>query len=47
MPELFSGYRHFILTFHDSTLEFIAESFSVSLHQGAILPALMEAVGSR
>lgn len=47
MPELFSAYRHFIWTFHDSTLEFIAESFSVSLHQGAVLPALMEAVGSR
>jgi hypothetical protein len=47
MPELFSVYRHFILTFHDSTFEFIAESFSVSLHQGAVLPALMEAVGSR
>jgi hypothetical protein len=43
-PELFSGYRHFILTFHDSTLEFIARSFSVSLHQGAVLPVLMEAV---
>lgn len=46
-PELFSDYRHFILTFHDSTLEFIARSFSVSLHEGAVLPALMEAVGSR
>lgn len=46
-PELFSAYRHFILTFHDSTLEFIARSFSVSLHQGAVLPALMEAIGSR
>ncbi len=45
-PELFSGYRHFILTFHDSTLEFIARSFSVSLHQGAVLPALMAAVAS-
>ena len=47
MPELFSGYRHFILTFHDSTLEFIARSFSTSLHQGAVLPALMEAIASR
>ena len=46
-PELFSGYRHFILTFQDSTLEFIARSFSVSLRQGAVLPTLMEAVGSR
>ena len=47
MPELFSGYRHFILTFHDSTLEFIARSFSVSLQQGAVLPTLMRAIGSR
>lgn len=46
-PELFSAYRHFILTFHDLTLEFIARSFSVSLHQGAVLPTLMEAAGSR
>ncbi len=44
-PELFSDYRHFILTFHDSTLEFIAESFSISLHEGAVLPVLMETVG--
>ncbi|WP_192355683.1 hypothetical protein [Mesorhizobium mediterraneum] len=46
-PELFSEYRHFILTFHDSTLEFIAESFSCSFHVGAILTTLMEAVGHR
>ncbi|TIP14599.1 hypothetical protein [Mesorhizobium sp.] len=46
-PELFSDYRHLILTFHDSTLEFIAESFSSSLHEGAVLPTLMEAVGHR
>ena len=46
-PELFSDYRHFILTFHDSTLEFIAESFSTSLHKGAVLTVLMEAVGHR
>ncbi|TRD00819.1 hypothetical protein FJV76_19555 [Mesorhizobium sp. WSM4303] len=46
-PELFSGYRHMILTFHDSTLEFIAEGFSVSLHQGAVLATLLEAVGRR
>lgn len=46
-PELFSDYRHFILTFHDSTLEFIAEGFSTSLHKGTVLTALMEAVGQR
>jgi len=42
---MFSDYRHFILTFHDSTLEFIAESFSASLHEGAVLSVLMEAAG--
>ncbi|BAV46161.1 hypothetical protein MesoLj113a_37470 [Mesorhizobium sp. 113-1-2] len=46
-PELFSNYRHFIVAFHDSTLEFIAESFSTSLHKGAVLTVLMEAVGQR
>ncbi|MCV3209008.1 hypothetical protein OHD62_24970 [Mesorhizobium sp. YC-39] len=44
-PELFSGYRHFILTFQDSTLEFIAKSFSTSVREGAVLSALMESVG--
>ncbi|RNJ47564.1 hypothetical protein B5V01_05620 [Mesorhizobium erdmanii] len=43
--ELFSDYRHFILTFHDSTLEFIAKSFSTSPREGAVLTALMEAAG--
>lgn len=46
-PDLFSAYRHFILTFHDSTLEFIAESFSASLHEGAVLTVLMETAGHR
>ncbi|WP_322414846.1 hypothetical protein [Mesorhizobium huakuii] len=44
-PELYSDYRHFILTFHDSTLELIAKSFSTSLRKGAVLTALMEAAG--
>jgi len=44
MPELFSDYRHVILTFHDSTIEFIARDFSVSLREGSVLAALMEAV---
>lgn len=44
-PALFSDYRHLILTFHDSTLEFIARSFSINLHQGTVLTALMESVG--
>ncbi|AZO74703.1 MAG: hypothetical protein E5V92_12115 [Mesorhizobium sp.] len=45
-PELFSGYRHFILTFHDSTVEFIARDFSVSVRQGAVLAALVQAIGN-
>ncbi|RVD61468.1 hypothetical protein EN828_15680 [Mesorhizobium sp. M2D.F.Ca.ET.185.01.1.1] len=44
VPELFSGRRHFILTFHDSTLEFIARDFQVGLRKGAVLKALLEAV---
>ncbi|MDX8435070.1 hypothetical protein RFN25_16730 [Mesorhizobium abyssinicae] len=43
MPELFSDYRHFILTFHDSTIEFVAQKFLISLCKGAVLSALMEA----
>ncbi|MER9966893.1 hypothetical protein [Mesorhizobium sp. M0060] len=46
-PELFSGYRHFIFTFHDSTLEFVAESFSMSRRDGSVLTSLMEAVSPR
>ncbi|MGX8013214.1 hypothetical protein ACVDG8_031690 [Mesorhizobium sp. ORM8.1] len=45
MPELFSGRRHFILTFHDSTLEFIARDFRTSLRKGAVVKVLIEAVG--
>ncbi|SDA86148.1 hypothetical protein [Mesorhizobium qingshengii] len=46
MPELFSGRRHFILTFHDSTLEFIARDFQVGLRKGAMLKVLIEAVNN-
>jgi hypothetical protein len=44
MPELFSGRRHFILTFHDSTLEFVAQDFRVDLRKGTVLTALIDAV---
>jgi hypothetical protein len=44
MPELFSDRRHFILTFHDSTLEFVARDFRVDLRKGAVLTALIDAV---
>jgi hypothetical protein len=42
-PEHFAGYRHIILTFHDSTLEFIAESFAFHLVPGPIRAAVLSA----
>jgi hypothetical protein len=41
---LFYGHRHFILTFHDATLEFIARDFQVGLRKGAVLKAMIEAM---
>jgi hypothetical protein len=32
-PARFAVYRHFIITFHDTTFECIAEGFSVSMHK--------------
>ena len=29
----FAAYRHFIITFHDTTLECIAEGFAISMHK--------------
>jgi hypothetical protein len=43
-PERFAGYRHIILTFHDSTLEFIAKSFGVRQVEGSIRAALLGAL---
>jgi hypothetical protein len=40
-PEQFAGYRHIILTFHDSTVEFIAKSFEVQLVAGPIRAAVL------
>jgi hypothetical protein len=31
-PGLYSGYRHFVWTFHDSTFECVASDFSVRIH---------------
>lgn len=42
-PELFEGLRHFIFTFHDSTLEFVAEMLSVELKHGPIRSLLIDA----
>ena len=35
-PERFELYKHFILSFHDSTFECVAKSFSVSLCRGSV-----------
>jgi len=40
-PESFRRYRHFILAFHDTTFECVAESFDVQLHRGTPLSALI------
>lgn len=41
--EHFADYRHIILTFHDSTLEFIANGFAVQLVHGPIRAAILSA----
>lgn len=43
-PELYADYRHFILTFHDSTVEFIAKKFAVRQFQGSIRGAILDAL---
>jgi len=35
-PELFKTYRHFILTFHDTTFECVAKSYSCEVHTGSL-----------
>lgn len=35
-PERFSEFKHFVLSFHDTTFECLAKSFSVSLHRGSV-----------
>jgi len=35
-PERFARYKHFILPFHDSTFECLAESFAVALYRGSV-----------
>lgn len=42
--EYFAPYKHFIFSFHDTTLECIAESFSVSLARGSTWPVLRAAL---
>ena len=43
-PEHFSRYRHIILTFHDSALEFIASRFAVQTVRGSIRAAVLDAL---
>lgn len=43
-PQRYDQRRHFILTFHDSTFECIAEDHVVSIHQGSISVVLPEMV---
>jgi hypothetical protein len=43
-PEHFSRYRHIILTFHDSTLEFIATRFAVQTVRGSIRTVVLNAL---
>ena len=39
-PERFRKYRHFVLSFHDTTFECIAESFSLVVCRGTVEAAL-------
>lgn len=42
--EAFAPYKHFVFSFHDSTLKCIAESFPVSLARGSTWPVLLSAL---
>jgi hypothetical protein len=42
VPERFKKYRHFILSFHDSTFECIAESVTLSNFRGSVEAALRQ-----
>ena len=41
--EQFSGLRHFIFAFHDTTFECVAHDFSVSHHVGSVAAVLRDA----
>ena len=36
-PELFSSYRHFVLSFHDTTFECVAKDYSVDVSKGSVV----------
>jgi len=49
-PEAFSGYRHFVFTFHDSTFECIARDISFHTHPAPLhsaLPRMLMLLGGR
>lgn len=41
VPGIFSKYRHFIVTFHDNTLEFLAEELEFHLTTGSPADAVL------
>jgi hypothetical protein len=41
--ERFSGFKHYIFSFHDSTFECVAQSFSISLCRGSVWSVLRTA----
>ena len=47
-PERYARLRHFILSFHDSTFECLADAFASSTHSGSlseVLPEMMRQLG--
>jgi hypothetical protein len=49
-PDSFAGYRHFIFTFHDSTLECVAKGVAFHAHPGPLhsaLPHMVAVLGGR
>jgi hypothetical protein len=45
-PEHFKSYRHFVLAFHDSTFECIAEGYATELASGPLNRLAAQAAGS-
>lgn len=45
-PERFAKLRHFVLSFHDSTFECVAEHFEIAVCYGELQKVIQEAFGS-
>lgn len=45
-PDAYASVRHFILSFHDSTFECLAQSYTVSLYRGSVRCAALAALES-